>query len=254
MISKMFINQIKYNLQKLIHKLGWHVSKYTSISAEQNPAEIVKTLLNKASDFTIIDGGAWVGNTSKSYSDIFVGGRIFAFEPFPDSYKKLASNTGKFDNITTIEQALAAKTGEVKFHSNRNETTNSLLSSTLGTDSKDYMRETDNVINVSTISLDDFCNQNDLSEIDFLKMDLQGAELEALKGAQKLLKQGKIKCIYSEIWFQQQYQDCPFYFEIAEYLNKFGFVTYRMFDLVVSEDGNLMWGDALFVHKSLLKK
>lgn len=45
------------------------------------------------------------------------------------------------------------------------------------------------------ITIDTFCNENGIDRIDFMKMDVEGAEPDVLQGAEKLIKEGKIKKI-----------------------------------------------------------
>lgn len=47
-------------------------------------------------------------------------------------------------------------------------------------------------------TLDNYCSNHGITQIDFLKIDIEGHELEALKGASQLLKQGKVKVIQFE--------------------------------------------------------
>jgi len=68
--------------------------------------------------------------------------------------------------------------------------------STLNTDwyvEKDLPRTT-----ISIQRLDDVLKEKKIAQVDFWKLDVEGAELEALKGAKEILKRQKIKCIYFE--------------------------------------------------------
>ena len=95
-------------------------------------------------------------------------------------------------------------------------------------------------IKLNTITLDDFMRDNELriENYDFLAMDIQGAELHALKGMGKLID--NFKYIYMEVNVKELYKDCGLLNEVVEFLkNKF-----KMVDIKVTEHG---WGDALFV-------
>ena len=251
---KNYINYVKYRTQIIFNKLGWHVSKYKPLANEVNPAVVVSNVLGKTEGFVIIDGGAWIGNESVKYNDVFKSSQIFAFEPFPKSYAKLVENTSQYSNIFPQKLALSDENKMLEFHSNLNETTNSLMSSVLGTDRKDYLRKTADIIEVEATTLDSFCDEKNIDHIDFLKMDLQGGEMLALKGCVKLLEKEKISVIYSEIWFEEQYKNAPMYNHIASFLDDYGFVTYNMFGLNEGNDGHLMWGDVMYVHKNHIQK
>ena len=51
--------------------------------------------------------------------------------------------------------------------------------------------------------------ENKIESVDILKLDLQGGELDALDGASKSLKEGKIKCILCEVMFECHYYNQP---------------------------------------------
>ena len=78
----------------------------------------------------------------------------------------------------------------------------------------------------------------DLKDVDFLNIDLQGAELMALRGMGDLLKQ--FKWAYLEVNKEPLYVGCPMVEEIDEYMAGFGFKR------IVTEWTNFGWGDACY--------
>jgi FkbM family methyltransferase len=52
---------------------------------------------------------------------------------------------------------------------------------------------------VRGMTLDDYCSEHGVERIDLLKLDVEGAELEVLRGAGRLLREGKIACILFEV-------------------------------------------------------
>ena len=80
-----------------------------------------------------------------------------------------------------------------------------------------------------------------LNDLDFLNIDLQGAELKALKGMGTRLN--KFKWVYLEVNFDHVYENCPLLPEIDEYLEGYGF---RRVELKWASQ-NLTWGDALYI-------
>ena len=80
----------------------------------------------------------------------------------------------------------------------------------------------------------------DIKNINFLNLDIQGAELKALKGMEKYLKD--IDYIYSEINKKELYIGCALLEEIDEYLQQFGFSRVE-----TSMCGNFGWGDAFYI-------
>jgi len=86
-----------------------------------------------------------------------------------------------------------------------------------------------------------------IEDINFLNIDIQGYELEALIGCKKSLR--SIDYIYTEINSQEVYEGCPLVGDIDDYLFNHGFlrVETRWFD-------NLAWGDAFYIKKKFLSK
>jgi hypothetical protein len=63
---------------------------------------------------------------------------------------------------------------------------------------------------VQTVCLDQFCRDNSINEIDLLKIDVQGHEYAALKGAEQLIRSGAIRTIFMELnWARSSQTVCP---------------------------------------------
>ena len=94
---------------------------------------------------------------------------------------------------------------------------------------------------VKTKRMDSLINENniEINDYDFLNIDIQGAELLALKGFGKLLN--NIKYIYVEINTNTLYKDCALVNEIDEYLEKFKFKR------VETSMTQYEWGDAFYI-------
>lgn len=93
-------------------------------------------------------------------------------------------------------------------------------------------------------------SENNLNHIHILKLDIQGSELNALKGAEKLLIEKKIDLVYTEAYFVQQYVDQPLFPEIAMYLLNRGYQLQDIYNPIYGK-GKLAWCDAVFVRDNL---
>ena len=87
-----------------------------------------------------------------------------------------------------------------------------------------------------------FQKKYNIREFNFINLDIQGAELLALKGSDKILSH--IDAIYTEVNLDEIYLNCAKIEEIDEYLKKFGFERV----LLETPDSDL-WGDALYIKK-----
>jgi FkbM family methyltransferase len=119
-------------------------------------------------------------------------GRIYAFEPDPENFTLLRKNieSNGYVNVELINKAVSNETGEKKlFLSEDNRGDHRLYDSADGRQSRA----------VSTIRLDDFFHQTP-GKIDFIKMDIQGAEFWALSGAPELLQRNPNVVLITEFW------------------------------------------------------
>jgi len=206
---------------------------------------------------TIIDAGANVGQTTLKYKKLFPQAKIYAFEPFPESFRKLKENY-EFDPLVKSEDAaLSDKEGFEFLQVNNSVCTNSLLKTeapaSISFHDVDNQIETKSEIKIRTATLDNYCAANKIGNIDILKMDVQGGELKILIGAENLLKNENISVIFSEVEFTRIYKDQPLFFDICAHLNKFGYSLYNVYNLHSAKNGQLVCGDAIFVNQKIRK-
>lgn len=120
-----------------------------------------------------LDCGAFIGDTAE-IMDGLVGkdGKVFSFEPFRESYEKcLALNLG---NTMFVNSGVGNINGSISFATfDENPAANSVIS-TGGTQ-------------ISVVRLDDFIRNQKSERVDFVKMDVEGSELDALKGAHQII-------------------------------------------------------------------
>lgn len=110
---------------------------------------------------------------------------------------------------------------------------------------------------VSTISLDRFAEQYALGALDFVKLDIQGAELEVLRGGTGVL--GDILMMISEVEFVPLYRGQPLYGDVDAFLRSHGFMLHKLLGMAgrlmrpfkLNGTGNypvqFLWSDAVFV-------
>jgi hypothetical protein len=102
---------------------------------------------------------------------------------------------------------------------------------------KNYTLETRDV---DIIKLDDYTSENNIKEIDILKIDTQGYEDKVLNGCAHLLKTNSIKVIKLELIFSQLHEDPLNIYDVEKYLIPNG---YKLF--AISNAGNL-YSDYIF--------
>lgn len=130
-----------------------------------------------------IDIGANIGNHSVCFSKLY--SKVYAFEPNPLAYEMLKINGNFFSgqgNIVPVNKALGAAQGVGAFISQRKNIGGSRIAE-LSADPK----LGDRVIETEITSLDEFDLPGN-SKVGLLKLDVEGYELEVLKGASGLIK------------------------------------------------------------------
>lgn len=242
---------MKAKLYKLFHKFGFEVRTLKSLEAEQNnkfhnPFTQLKEL-HTSSTCTIFDVGAYDGRISKEFFKIFPKAVIHAFEPFPESYSKLKDFQSHQTSLVINQCAVSDSKGTKSLYVNSFAPTNSLYQPNQVNEYHDALMKTQSKIDVSVTTLDEYCLEQGIASIDILKMDIQGGELDALRGASKLLETKSIKYIYVEVEFVEMYKQQPLFIDIAVFLKNQGFSLYNLYHNVNDSTGQIMWADALFV-------
>jgi len=107
-------------------------------------------------------------------------GRVYSFEADPSLVSILKENIklNGFSNVSVLSFAVSNKTGVSKFSLNESYDTRNQLESNL---------PSKNTVDVKVTSLDEFCNQENLKRVDFIKMDIEGSEPKVLEGMKKTL-------------------------------------------------------------------
>jgi FkbM family methyltransferase len=206
---------------------------------------VQKELSGKRPVNMIFDVGANRGDITAKYLELFPSATIHGFEPFPGTFDVFRET---FENKGAVHcHSLAVSDSErvTQLYVNRNVDTNSLLKPKDTGLSSDVQVENKSIIDIRTTTLDLFCSQNKIDRIDILKLDIQGGELGALRGAEQLLKESRIGLIYSETYFVEQYEAQPLFHDISSYLHTFGFYLQDIYSPIYG-NGNLAWADVIF--------
>lgn len=202
----------------------------------------------------IFDVGSHTGATTIEYLNAFPAADLFAFEPEPDNLATVRSALEFYSGRCTIlTSALAASDGQATFHVNSHNGTHSLLP--IG-DTKFWAAPEREVrtISVQTRSLDSIVSERNIKAIDIVKMDIQGGELDALKGAIGLLSSGSISLLALEVEFQELYANQPLFWDIAGYLKEYGYSFFKLYEPYYNQKNPsiLCWADAIFLSPKML--
>ncbi|WNV09601.1 FkbM family methyltransferase [Tardiphaga sp. 709] len=195
---------------------------------------------------TILDVGANVGDTTYQFVEAFPEARIHSFEPHPTTCQHAASRfTGNL-NVSFHNAAAGSAAGFLELNSYSNSAINSVhaIANSAQVDGEVSLVET---VRVPSITLDSFVLEHSLKQIDLLKIDTQGYEVDVLRGAESLLATKKVSFIVAELLFVPIYAGQCYHSDVSQLLRKFGYRLYDYYDFVYSDDGSLKWGDGLYI-------
>ncbi|MEO8622965.1 MAG: FkbM family methyltransferase [bacterium] len=204
-----------------------------------------------AADVTLIfDVGANIGRTAREVSERFPDARVYCFEPVPATYAILEANTAALTNVSAAQHGFSDAESTTRIHLQEDRGWNSL--------SKNVDRGLGDVeIRLDTI--DRFCREHAVSHINILKTDTEGHDLMVLRGATRMLSEGRIDAIYSEIGFYKEDAGHTYFCDLLTFLQAAGFQFTAMYDIegltYVSHDVEpcYPWANALFVRNDLVQ-
>lgn len=202
---------MKNIILKTLYKIGYTVLKNDHPKLEKPGAkeERILTYLIEDQSPTCFDVGAHVGETIDKFSAFFPNGKIWAFEPTYRLFNNLLLKYGDVNNLRIENFALSDFHAEANFYLQDHENFNSLNKM------KDGKNKTEKV---TVTTLDSYCSQNDIKEIDVLKIDTQGNDSQVLKGSKNILQNTKV--VMTEITFADTYGHRTSFLDIEKALPK----------------------------------
>lgn len=233
-----------FNLKDLIINNSFLFGYYIKIKLFFEPKRFISKrriagLIRK--DPTIVEIGAHVGSDTVEMAVLWPEGKIYAFEPVKNVFERLRFKTKNFKNVEIVQAAVSGKAAgsQEMYISRNNDCSSSLLKP------KDHLlycpeiyfrKET---IPVRTLNLGEWLDENGVSRVDLLWIDVQGMELNIFKSLEDRIN--NIGCIYTEVSLREFYEGSGSYDEIKAYLHKYGF------ELVADDlTDRCLMGNALF--------
>jgi 2-O-methyltransferase len=200
-------------------------------------------------DPVILEIGCNDGGNTLWFLEIFENPKVYCFEPEPRAIERFKHKVGDRPNVTLVEMAISDRTGTTQFYrSDGQRSAESRERLPRGWDlsgsirkPKDHLRihpwiKFEEQITVSTSTLDEWVERQRLETIDFIWMDVQGAERDVIQGAKRTL--ARTRHLYTEYGAYELYEGQASLVGLVNMLPEFRLVTrYR--------------GDVLFANRSL---
>jgi FkbM family methyltransferase len=192
---------------RLTDWIPWNVYLHGSYIVEET---YEKFLLETAAECTtIFDVGANIGYYTVQFARK-TNGTVYAFEPISYQYKTLLRNLelNIIANVRPIKKIVSDSEGKQRIY----------FSGMENTAASSVVNKTDEFEEIPSVSLDGFCEENQIRKIDLIKIDVEGYEFNVLKGLEKMLKNQNISHLFIEI--------------VERHLNKAGTSAKEVFDLL----------------------
>lgn len=200
----------------------------------------------------IVDVGANIGQYGKEMRSVGYNGAIVSFEPLKTPFERLKKESQKFSDWESYNFGIGRSDGEVPINVSENWVSSSLLDVTETSVTAEPSSRFRNTETVQLISLNKFWEnyKHDNRNV-YLKIDVQGYELEVLEGASNLLQ--CTKAIQIELSTTPLYLNAPLYLDVISYLADLGFELFNLEpEFRNPNTGRLLQLDGIFVRKELL--
>lgn len=191
-----FLNALRWRVQHDVSK------RESAVFEEVERAERIFYLKYLRGGMTVFDVGANAGELTLLFSR-FVGqeaGSVHAFEASSAAFKrlKLICTAAEKRNVVLNQMALSDKSGSIRLHVYEDALSdfNSQAARPLKNYGLDF--EPIRIEETSATTIDEYCAGKNIETIDLLKIDVEGAEFQVMKGAREMLKSKRIRCLTFE--------------------------------------------------------
>ena len=149
---------------------------------------------------TVFDVGANVGELTLLFSRFTGNGQVHAFEASSSGYERLKTvcRAAARRNVVLNHVAVTDKEGTASLHVYDENYLSWSSVALRPLESYGINVRPVAVEEVATTTVDLYCERNAIAAIDLLKIDVEGAEFQALLGAQQMLRQKRVRCVTFE--------------------------------------------------------
>jgi FkbM family methyltransferase len=187
----------------------------------------------------IMDVGANVGQSSVWFSESFPEATIYAFEPFAVICNRMKELVAGQKKVHCFQTAIGKTNGKIRVA--RIKDPYYQCGQILATAAESETEVVD------VCRLDSFCDEHRIRQVHILKSDTEGFDLDVMRGAEVLLREGRISNILTEASIVMGDRQHTNLFELADYLRAFSFNLHAVYDLHHGrENGRLEYFNALF--------
>ncbi|QFY88664.1 FkbM family methyltransferase [Magnetovirga frankeli] len=203
----------------------------------------------------VFDVGANEGQSIEKYHQLCTSATIYSFEPNPLAWDKLQESYGHNSKVKLFKKGLNEQSGLCSFFVTRELSASSLFQPEVKLQRLSKDRKYDfEEIKVDCITLDKFSIMFGIDQIDILKIDVQGAELNVLKGACNLLSRGSISVIFLEITFAETYVNQMQLIDLLSFIEQHNYKIWDLAPFVYTRTGRLWAANAIILSRDAYNK
>ena len=197
---------------------------------------------------TVFDVGANIGQTALRYNEYFNESMIYSFEPITKTFHDLANNTKNLGRVMCFNLALGDKVDSIVVDVFEGE------SSILNSLKKESMNKNGNLKETVEVTTGDiFCKENNISEIDLLKIDNEGYEIQVLHGFSKMIRESKVKAVYCEVGFDPENIRNTYINDLIAFASENDFTFYGLYEVINLEiKTGYNHGNILFINSDVI--
>ncbi len=194
-----FLRKSLFRLNQLIFQLSLRGIGLLNYDDDQQSGEdfFLDQVAKLLDGSVVIDVGANVGEYSNKVRSLSRTATIYAFEPHPKTFEKLASQAAQHHYVA-VNVACSDAGGKIRLYDYQGDQSGSTHASLYQDVINDIHKGTSESWEVDVITLDEFIQSSNLDRIRLLKIDTEGNELKVLIGTQQTLKQKNVDMIQFE--------------------------------------------------------
>lgn len=195
--------------------------------------------------WVLVDVGANNGGFLSSVLQLVSLREVFVFEPLPACQSSLQELLGKHSSAHLFQCAVGSAKGELELRCTGDSKMSSALEPALNIESlyESGCFKVVRKVSVPVVSLDDVLPEG--LSVDLLKIDVQGFELEVLKGAARTLK--RTRSVLLEVNYVEHYKGGASFENVYDVMCGHGFKIYGVSAPYGGGKGGPLWADAMFV-------
>jgi len=241
-----FIDRMNGKIRKMLgiiyaHDIGWLRALMLAVAAGVEHKRVMRSLGQVR---TVVDVGANRGQFALAARHCFPHARIISFEPLRGPAQKFRRVFARDSGVELHQAAIGPEAGTSIIYISRSDDASSLLPITTIQEQLYPGTAQTGTETTHVGPLDDFISLDRIETPALLKIDVQGYELEVLRGCEQLLN--RFDHIYAECSFVELYEGQPMAYEIIGYLAKRDFRLIGVYNMHYDRQGRAVQGDLLF--------